>query len=141
MSFVYWDSMLFIYWLESHAQYGPSVENIHRRMSHRGDQLCTGVFTIGEVLTGPYKVGSSEKAEELTRFFGSSAVRILPFNFEAAERYAQIRAKHNVSPADAIQLATASVGHVDLYITNDKKIKNLVIDGIKFIAGLDGVVF
>lgn len=133
--------MLFIYWLEWHSQYGPSVENIYRRMSHRGDQLCTGVFTIGEVLTGPYKLGSSEKAEELTRFFGSGSVRILPFNFEAAERYAQIRAKYNVSPADAIQLATAAVGQVDLYITNDKKIKNLIIDGIKFIAGLDGVVF
>ena len=133
--------MMFIYWLEWHPQYGPSVDNIHRRMTQRGDQLCTAVFTVGEVLTGALKAGSSDKARELTEFFSSGIVRILPFEFEAAERYARIRASYNVSPADAIQLATASVAQVDLYITNDKKLKNLVIDGIKFIAGLDGVIF
>ena len=141
MSLVCWDSMLFIYWLEWHPQHGPSIDNIHKRMAHRGDQLCTGVFTVGEVLTGACKVGSTEKTRQLTAFFSSGVVRILPFEFEAAERYAQIRATHSVSPADAIQLATASVAQVDLYLTNDRKLKNLVIDGIKFIAGLDGVVF
>ena len=140
MSLVCWDSMMFIYWLEWHPHFGPSVDSIHKRMAHRGDQLCTSVFTVGEVLTGAYKGGSSEKARQLAAFFSSGVVRILPFEFEAAERYAHIRATHSVSPADAIQLATASVGQVDLYITNDKKLKKLVIDGIKFIAGLDGVV-
>jgi len=141
MSLVYWDSMLFIYWLEAHPQFGASVEQIYRKMSRRGDQLCTGVFTIGEVLTGPYKAGSTDKAQQVAAYFRSDAIRILSFNFEAAELYAQIRARHNVSPADAIHLATASAAQVDLYITNDKKVKNLVVDGIKFIADLSGAVF
>ena len=42
---------------------------------------------------------------------------------------------------DAICLATASLAGADLYLTNDKKLKNLVSDGIKFIAGLDGNIF
>jgi len=141
VSLVYWDSMLFIYWLEAHPQHGPSVEETYKKMSRRGDQLCTGVFTVGEVLTGPYRLGSTQKAQQVAAYFSGGSVRILPFNFGAAERYAQIRAKHRISPADAIQLATASVAQVDLYITNDNKVKKLVIDGIKFIAGLDGMIF
>ena len=38
-------------------------------------------------------------------------------------------------------LATASVAQVDLYITNDAGLEKLLVDGIKFIAGLDGTIF
>jgi len=141
VSLIYWDSMLFIYWLEAHPQFGPAVETIHKKMTRRGDQLCTGVFTVGEVLTGPHKAGNPEEVRQLANYFNGGSVQILAFNFEAAERYAHIRAKHGVSSADAIHLATASVAQVDLYITNDRKVRNLVIGGIKFIAGLDGVIF
>jgi predicted nucleic acid-binding protein len=133
--------MLFIYWLEAHPKYAPFVGRIHQTMSRRGDQLCTGVFTIGEVLTGPYKAGSLEGARKLAAYFSSGSVMILPFDAAAAERYAQIRAKYGVTPADAIHLATASVAGVDLYVTNDDKLRTLAIDGIKFIAGLDGNIF
>jgi predicted nucleic acid-binding protein len=65
---------------------------------------------------------------------------LLPFNVDAAERYARIRAKWKVSPADAIHLACASVARVDLYLSNDAGLKKLVIDGIHFIAGLDATI-
>ena len=141
MSLVYWDTMLFIYWLEAHSQYGTKVGHIHKRMSQRGDELCTSVFTVGEILTGAYKTGRTKEAAEIRAFFESAAVRLLPFNTEAADRYARLRAQHNISPADAIHLASASVAHVDVYLTNDQKLKRLTIQGIQFIAGLDGSIF
>jgi predicted nucleic acid-binding protein len=141
MSLVYWDTMLFIYWLEANPKYGRQVDQIRRRMSQRGDQLCTSVFTLGEILTGAYKTGRTAEAEQIRSFFESGAVRVLPFNTEAADRYATIRAQHNVSPADAIHLASASVTGVDVYLTNDQGIKKLNIEGIQFIAGLDGGIF
>ena len=52
MSLVYWDTMLFIYWLEAHPKHGSQVQRVHRQMSQRGDELCTSVFTMGEILTG-----------------------------------------------------------------------------------------
>jgi predicted nucleic acid-binding protein len=133
--------MLFIYWLEAHPVHGTQVEQIHRRMTTRGDQLCTSVFTIGEILTGAYKAGRLTEAQQIKEFFRSGEVKVLLFGSDAAERYALIRAKHNVSPADAIHIATASVAQVDLYMTNDTKLKRQVIDGIKFFAGLDGSIF
>jgi len=141
VSLVYWDTMLFIYWLESHPQYGKQVERIHKRMSQRRDQLCTSVLCLGEVLTGAYKTGRTKEARQIREYFESDEVRLLVFSTETADRYARIRAQHRVAPADAIHLATASVAQVDLYITNDVDVKKLVIDGIKFIAGLDGNIF
>lgn len=141
MSLVYWDTMLFIYWLEGHPQFGKQVERIHQRMTQRGDQLCTGVFTVGEILTGPYRRGRINEVQTFHKYFASGKVRLLLFDTEAADRYARIRAQYKVSPADAIHLASASVAQVDLYFTNDANLKKLLIEGIHFIAGLDGGIF
>ena len=141
MSLVYWDTMLFIYWLETHPQHGKQVERIHQRMAERGDQLCTSVFTLGEILTGFYKAGRTNEVRRVRTYFETGDVRLLAFNTEAADRYARIRAQYKVSPADAIHLASASVARVDLYLTNDVDLKKLLIEGIHFIAGLDGGIF
>jgi uncharacterized protein len=141
VSLVYWDTMLFIYWLEAHPQHGKKVEQIHERMSQRGDQLCTSMFTVGEILTGAYKTGRTKEAGQIRAFLDSPVVRLLPFTMEAADRYAKIRAQHNISPADAIHLACASIAQVDVYLTNDQRLKKLMIQGIQFIAGLDGSIF
>lgn len=68
MSLVYWDTMLFIYWLEAHPQHGKKVEQIHERMAQRGDQLCTSMFTVGEILTGAYKTGRTKEAGQIRVF-------------------------------------------------------------------------
>ena len=141
MSLVYWDTMLFIYWLEAHPQHGKQVERIHQRMLQRGDQLCTSVFTVGEILTGPYSRGRANEVQQFHKYFASGALRVLPFSTETADRYARMRAQHKVSPADAIHLATAAVAQVDVYLTNDASLKKLSIEGIHFIAGLDGGIF
>jgi len=60
VSRVYWDTMLFIYWLEDHPQYARRVDAIHSRMEQRHDQLITGAFTFGEVLAGAYRKGAPQ---------------------------------------------------------------------------------
>jgi len=140
VSLVYWDTMLFIYWLEANPTHARQVERIHNRMEERGDQLCTSVFTIGEVLTGTYKTAGTDEVKKIRDYFESPAIRLLPFNTGVADRYAQIRVRWKVSPADAIHLASAAVAGTDLYISNDASLKRLVIDGISFIVGLDAAL-
>jgi len=67
VSRVYWDTMLFIYWLEDHPQFAKRVDAIHSRMQARGDQLITGAFTFGEVFAGAYRKGASHIAGESRR--------------------------------------------------------------------------
>ncbi len=139
MSRVYWDSMLFIYMLQGNPEYGPRVKTILNQMHTRKDVLCTSVFTLGEVLTGPRKTGSLSAAESVRSFFlESGRVELLPFSASTANRYSQIRATTSAQPADAIHLASAAESEVHLFITHDKRLQKLVIPGIHFISGLEG---
>ena len=140
MNRVYWDSMLFINLLEANPVFGPRVQKMHEAMLRRGDLLCTSVFTVGEVLTGPRRLNDTAGISGLKKFFGSKEVEILPFSMEAAARYSMIRAEMRVSQADAIHLATAAAAGVDLFVTNDDDLKKLVISGIRFFADIDGKV-
>jgi predicted nucleic acid-binding protein len=141
LSRIYWDSMLFIYWLEDHPQYSARVQAIHDKMQQRRDTLCASAFVVGEVLAGPYKKDASSVIRAIQGYFRPPRVELLSFGMEAAERYAQIRAKHRVPPADAIHLATAATAGVDLFLTNDKALAGLLIPGIQFIAGMDVNLF
>jgi predicted nucleic acid-binding protein len=132
--------MLFIYLLEGNPEFGERVQRFHEGMQRRGDILCTSIFTIGEVLTGPRKRNDLVGIRGLKKFFGSKEVEILPFTVEAADRYSVIRAETRVSQADGIHLATAAAAGVDLFITNDGKLRTLTVPGIRFFADLDGKV-
>jgi predicted nucleic acid-binding protein len=138
---IYWDSMMFVYLMDATPTFGSKVTAILREMVEHDDMLCTSIFGIGEVLTGPRKDGSLSGVEAVSRFFSSGSVEILPFTAETADRFSRIRASTAAKPADAIHLAAASVFDVDLFLTNDRKLLNLKIPGIKFIADLDGKIF
>ncbi len=137
MSRVYWDSMLFIYWLEDHPQYAKQVDAIHSRMKQRQDRLITGAFTFGEVLAGTYRKGRPELADQFRALLGSVVAEIVPFTVETAEQYARIRGTLGTTPADAIHLASAAQAGTDLFLTNDKSLAGKIIPGIQFIAMLD----
>ncbi len=141
MSRVYWDSMLFVYLLEENPAFGVKVIRLHEAMTRRGDTLCTSVFTLGEVLTGPRKMKDAKGIQGIKEFFSGKEVEILPFNIETADRYSAIRAENKISQADAIHVATASSAGVELFVTNDTHLRSLLIPGIKFFSDLDGRLF
>jgi predicted nucleic acid-binding protein len=138
VSRVYWDTMLFIYWLEENPQFGKRVDAIWSRMQERNDQLITGALALGEVLAGAYKRGvNEERIEEVRAALNSSVSEIIPFTAETADVYGRIKGSLKVPPADAIHLACAATAYTDLFLTNDKNLVGKVIPGIQFIAGLD----
>ena len=140
MSRVYWDSMLFIYWLEDHEQYAKQVDAIHSRMKQRQDRLITGAFTFGEVLAGTYRKGRAELADQFRTLLRSVVAEIVPFTVETAEHYARIRGALGTTPADAIHLASAAQAGTDLFLTNDKSLVGKIVPGIQFIAMLDSQI-
>ncbi len=137
MSRIYWDTMLFIYWLEDHPRYGGRVQQIFDRMQDRQDQLCTSTFAVGETLVGFHKRGAIETAARVRNFFQQETVEVIPYTLRTADLYADIRARSGISSADAIHLACAASAGTDLFLTNDRNLVGKVIPGIQFIAGLD----
>ena len=137
MSRIYWDSMLFIYWMEDHPDFAGQVDAIHSRMKQRQDRLITGAFTFGEVLAGAYKRGNPALANEFRGLLRSVVAEVIPFTAETADHYARIRGELGVTPADAIHLATAAQAGTDLFLTNDRSLMGKIVPGIQFIASLD----
>lgn len=140
MSRIYWDTMLFVYWLEDNPKYAPRVQQIFESMERREDQLCTSAFTIGETLVGFHKRRELEKAERVHRWFLEGFVEVIPYTADLANSYAEIRAALGVSSADAIHLACAAKATTDLFLTNDNQLIGQIVPGIQFIAGIDSKI-
>ncbi|MGA8492579.1 MAG: PIN domain-containing protein [Terriglobales bacterium] len=136
MSRIYWDTMLFIYWLEDHPVYASRVGAIRSRMQERHDQLITSTFTFGEILAGSYRRGATDRVIETRNLLLSVVSEAIPFTLEAADHYARIRGTLGIRPADGVHLACAASANTDLFLTNDEQLVSKVIPGIQFIAGL-----
>lgn len=137
MSRVYWDTMLFIYWLEEHPQYARRVDEIYARMKARQDQLLTGSFTFGEVLAGFYRKGLTDRAKEIRWRMQELVAEVVDYTVETADRYGQIRGSLGLAPADAIHMASAAQAGTDLFLTNDKRLVGKFVPGIQFVASLE----
>jgi uncharacterized protein len=137
VSRIYWDTMLFIYWLEDHPLYSARVQEVLQKMATRKDQLCTSSLAVGETLVGFYKRNAIGTASRVRDFFQHGSIEVVPYTHEMADLYASIRAKYGVSSADAIHLACAASANTDLFLTNDKNLVGKFVPGIQFIASLD----
>ncbi len=137
MSLVFWDTNLFVYWMEDHPQFSEKVRWIRTRMLERKDRICTSALSVGEVLAGPYVRQDERLAQRYRSVLAPPHLQILAFTTETADHYARIRVDRTISPADAIQLACAAEARVDLFLTNDRRLSRKIIPGIQFIAGLE----
>jgi predicted nucleic acid-binding protein len=129
--------MIFVYWMENHESYAQQIRTIYSRMLDRGDQLCTSVFTLSELLVGPVKRDDGRLYEACKAFLTGPNVELVPYTTDTAIRFADIRAKNSVKPPDAIHLACAACSGIDLFITNDQRLRRLTIEGIRFIDGIE----
>ena len=138
MSRVYWDTMLFIYWLEENPRFGKRVDAIWSRMQERNDQLITGTLALGEVYAGAYKRGANkERIQGVKAALEDVVSEVIPFTVETAGVFGRIKGSLNIASADAIHLACAASAGTDLFLTNDQNLVGKVIPGIQFIAALD----
>jgi uncharacterized protein len=138
MSRIYWDTMLFIYWLEENPDFGERVDAIWSRMRKRDDQLITGALALGELLAGAYKRGADrQRIQDVRAAFENAVSEVVPFTAEAADLFGQIKGSSKMPSADAIHLACAATAGTDLFLTNDKNLVGRVVPGIQFIAGID----
>jgi predicted nucleic acid-binding protein len=136
VSRVFWDTNLFIYLFEGSDARAERVAALRQRMRQRHDQLYTSTLTLGEVLVKPLERGDEELRQRYERTL-TDAVQLVPFDRDAARRYADIRQDRAVRAPDALQLACAAAARVDLFITNDERLSRSTVPGIQFIVSLE----
>ena len=130
MSRIFWDTHLFLYLAGDGARAGQ-VASFRRWMIGRGDALLTSALTLGEVLGA-----AGEDAQHFERAIAAAAM-VLPFDDDAARRFARIRRDPAIRTADAIQLACAAAGGTDLFVSGDDRLAGMTVPGIQFIQSLD----
>jgi predicted nucleic acid-binding protein len=141
MARIFWDTNLFIYLFERNVEWSPRVIQFRQKMTARRDQLLTSWLTVGEALTKPKEIRNSILQKSYLEFFSGGSIELIAFEAEAAKQYSEIRSRHRIRPADAIQMACAAAAGTDLFVTNDNRLSGLVVSGITFVTGIDRIPY
>jgi len=120
------DTSIFIYHLEAHPRYQPLTQELLAGIQTGRQTAVTSVVTVMELTVRPWQLGRSAVAREyeaLLLYFPNLV--LADVTRAVARRAAQLRARYNVRPADALQTATALLNGATAFVTNDRKLVRL----------------
>jgi predicted nucleic acid-binding protein len=117
---VYWDSDAFLGWLQAEPGKAELCAGTLRRADQGEILIFTSTLTLAEVLwmRGAPMV-PQEKAEILRKFFRRSYFRIRNVTRKISEDAQDLVWTQGIRPKDAIHVATALDGHVNVLETFD----------------------
>ena len=125
------DSSAFIYFIDENPRYISKVEKIFSEISEGNILGVSSYLSLLEVLVKPIKEGARDVASQYKNFMlGSSSLKLYPLDDRVAEKAAELRARYygngmKIKTPDAIQIATGILNGADIFITNDKNLKNV----------------
>ncbi len=129
---VFWDTNLFIYLWEE-GPWSEDLRQVRGLMRERHAEWVTSALTVGEIVVHPLRKKDAAQAERYRDAFRS--IEVVSFDEAAAFRFAAIRAGHpRVRPPDAIQLACAAASGCDWFLTHDRRLRGLQVDGLGQVA-------
>lgn len=123
---VFVDTTPFIYYLERNPNYFDKARNFFSQSMNEGVRLVTSAVTIEEYLVYPYSLGDELLENNFEEFLQIAGFEVASIDTQIAKRAARIRAEYkDFKGMDALQLATAIVNGCDLFLTNDKQLRQM----------------
>ena len=120
------DTPVFIYFLENNSRYGELAQITIKGIEKGKWQGVTTTITLMEITVRPWQLGLEATAREyeavLVHFPNLS---VMDVDRNVARAAAQLRAKYNVSPPDALQVAASLSFGAKAFLTNDKRLSKL----------------
>lgn len=124
---VFLDTAPFIYFIEkdsNNPQYFDNMKQFFEEGYRENKEFLTSVITMTEYFVFPYRNQKMSYIDNFYRLVDTLDMEIAEVDQEIAKKAAQIRAQYkNFKAMDALQLATACVTGCDLFLTNDKQLK------------------
>lgn len=121
------DTAPVIYFIEkdsNNLQYHEKVKGFFKDGYDKDKEFVSSVITMEEYFVFPYRNKAYSFIDMFNRFVTTIDMEIMEINQEIAQKAAQIRAEYKGFKAmDALQLATACICGCDLFLTNDKQLK------------------
>ena len=119
-----WDSAPLIYYIEEHPQYVDKLQVILDRMAANKISMDISLISYMEVIVGAERSGNHRLADRYRFFFqNSNNINLHAISLPIAEHAIDIRVKYSFKVPDAIQLALAHACGADVFLTNDRKLK------------------
>lgn len=124
---VFVDTAPFIYFIEkdvNNPQYFEKVKNFFMGGYESNKEFVTSVITMEEYFVFPYRNNNHSYIDMFNRLVATTNMEITEISQEIAKKAAQIRAEYKGFKAmDALQLAVACYEGCDLFLTNDKQLR------------------
>lgn len=120
------DTSIFIYFLEPNPRYAPLAQITINGIEKGKWQGVTSTITLMEITVRPWQLEREMVAREyeaiLVHFPNLSVVDV---DRNVARSAAQLRARYNVSPPDALQVAASVSFGAKAFLTNDRRLSRL----------------
>mgnify|MGYP002626063595 CR=1 FL=1 len=130
---IFIDTSPYIYYLERNPQYYVRTMKYFIDKYDKGNIFFTSAITIEEYSVIPYRENNTELLNDFKVLLIAMETEIVDITQSIADKAAQIRAQYNgFKPMDALQLAAAVESKCDLFLTNDKQLRQFT--GIKVLT-------
>lgn len=120
------DTSIFIYFFEGNPKYAPLAQIIFDGIEKGKWHAVTSTITLMEVTVRPWQLERESVAREYEAVLAHFPnLSMMDIDRNVARAAAQLRAKYNVSPPDALQVAAGLAFGAKAFLTNDKRLSKL----------------
>ena len=118
------DTAPYIYCLEGDNSLSNKTKEFFKEIYISNANFTTSSITYEEYLVHPYKNKDYDCIKRFKAFLETTETNIVYIDESVAERAAKIRAEYTSFRAmDALQLASACLNNCDVFVTNDKQLR------------------
>ena len=119
---IFLDTSPIVYYLERNELYYPKMKKFWKE--YENCDYVTSAVTVTEYLTYPYQQNNIKLINAFHAFTDGMDIEIKSIDKAIAEKAAQIRAEYKFfKTMDALQLATACLCGCELFLSNDRQLK------------------
>lgn len=120
------DTSIFIYHFEANQKYLPLTRSILKLVESGQSQGVISTLVVMELTVHPWRINRGDIARQYEALLiNFPNLKLVDVSREVARQAAQLRAKYNLRPADALQVGTAIISGATLWVSNDKALKRL----------------
>lgn len=119
------DTNVLIYYIEEHPIFLKKIEPLIDKIVQGKATGITSYVTLLELLVKPLRDGRLDIVDQYKTIL-TEQLEMVPLDEAVSLKAAQLRAKYGIKTPDAIQLASVIQKKGDVFITNDRGLKDVM---------------
>ena len=121
---IFLDTSPLIYFLDANSPFKARMDKIFFEILSKKISFITSAITFEEFLVFPYRNKNLVAIQGFKKFIDDNKIPVLKIDTDIATEAAKIRAEYkHFKTMDALQLAAAICSGCDLFLTNDKQLR------------------